>query len=90
MRAALRRWLLETESDRPEVVKSISVEATEAGEQLGFSVIKAANGTLLKVSRYKLNPRGSDWTHELHIVKEGETVVDTFRRIYAVHSLEQK
>jgi len=90
IRNALRRWILDTDSDRPEVVKSISVEATEAGEQLSFSVIKAANGTILKVSRFRPNPRGPDWIHELHIVKEGETVIDTFRSIYAAHTLESR
>ncbi len=89
MRSALRRWLLETESDRPVPVETLE-GTSDAGGEFKFSVLKVANGTIMKVTKYKPNPRGSDWIHELHIVKDGENVVDLFSRLYAIHILESK
>jgi hypothetical protein len=89
MRSALRRWLLKIESDRPVPVETLD-GTLDAGEEFKFSVLKVANGTIMKVTKHKPNPRGSDWIHELHIVKDGETVVDLFSRLYTIHILEQK
>ena len=89
IRNALRRWLLRDAFSEPTLASNV-VQEREINETLTFGVIKAENGTILKVSRYKPNPRGSDWTQELHIVKEGETVIDVFRTVYATHLLESK
>jgi hypothetical protein len=89
MRSALRDWLLGNDRDRP-VLTTASHLSDDLDPQLNFSVLKAANGTILKVSKFRPNPRGPDWTHELHIVKDGETVADLFLSIYAAHTLEQK
>jgi hypothetical protein len=76
---------MEVESGRP-----VPTETLDSEEEFRFSVLKVANGTILKVTKYKPNPRGSDWIHELHIVKDDETVVDLFSRLYAIHILESK
>jgi len=88
MRSALREWLLGNDRDRPVITASHASDDLDA--QLNFSVLKAANGTILKVSKFRPNPRGPDWTHELHIIKDGETVADVFRSIYAAHTLESR
>jgi hypothetical protein len=74
----------------PRESQPIVTSDREVNESMTFGVVKAENGTILKVSRYKPNPRGSDWAHELHIVKDGETVVDVFRVVYTTHLLESK
>jgi hypothetical protein len=90
IRNALRRWLLGDGSVKVNDAPILSGADRETHDNVTFGVVKAENGTILKVSRYKPNPRGSDWVQELHIVKDGETVVDVFRTVYATHLLESK
>jgi hypothetical protein len=47
------------------------------------------NGRIVKVSSYKPQQRGPDWTHELYIVKDDEKITDVIARIMAIKSLEQ-
>jgi hypothetical protein len=56
--------------------------------QLSFNVIKCVNGKIIKVSKYKRNPHGPDWTHELYIVKDDEKIPDVIGRILAIKALE--
>lgn len=71
-----------------QVVGSHSNEVDNDDGMIRFAIIKAANGRILKVSKYKPNPRGPDWTHELHIIPEQERVADAVTRVLAIHSLE--
>lgn len=59
--------------------------------QTQFTIIKAENGKLLKVSQYTRNTKSlsSDWSHEIWIIKDGEKVPDVIARIMAIKSLEQ-
>jgi hypothetical protein len=56
--------------------------------QTTFSVVKAMNGRIIKVSTYKPQSRGPDWTHELYIVKDDEKIPDVIARIMAIKALE--
>lgn len=57
--------------------------------ETSFSIIKCANGRILKVSSFKpVKGPGSDWTHELHIVREGEKISDVITRIMAIKAME--
>lgn len=59
-------------------------------QQTTFTVLKAANGRLIKVSEYKpTKSHHSDWQHEVYIVKDDEKVPDVIARIMAIKSLEQ-
>lgn len=58
--------------------------------QTQFTVIKCANGKLIKVSEYKpTKSHHSDWQHEIYIVKDDEKVPDVIARIMAIKALEQ-
>lgn len=59
-------------------------------QQTTFTVLKAANGRLIKVSEYKpTKSHHSDWAHEVYVVKDDEKVPDVIARIMAIKSLEQ-
>jgi hypothetical protein len=87
-----RNWLLSEDS------KALGLEAPmassrldvgdEQADQTSFTVLKAMNGRIIKVSSYKPNPRGPDWTHELYIVKDDEKIPDVIARIMAIKALE--
>jgi hypothetical protein len=87
----LRSWLLD--SDRKEspllAASRPSNPIEEEASQLSFSIIRAVNGRIIKVSQYKPQQRGPDYTHELYIVKDDEKIPDVIARIMAIKALEQ-
>jgi hypothetical protein len=89
IKQAIRNWLLSDDSSvvRLEAPSRLDV-AGEDADQTSFTVLRAMNGRIIKVSSYKPNPRGPDWTHELHIVKDDEKIPDVIARIMAIKALE--
>lgn len=72
-----------------EVTRSSDVLDIPAS-QTQFTVIKCANGRLIKVSEYKpTKSHHPDWQHEIYIVKDDEKVPDVIARIMAIKALEQ-
>ena len=72
-----------------EVTRSADVLDIPAA-QTQFTVVKCANGKLVKVSEYKpTKSHHSDWQHEIYIVKDDEKVPDVIARIMAIKALEQ-
>lgn len=80
-----------SEPPRPTLAGNSIVEVNELNTpQVQFTVIKCANGRLVKVSEYKpTKSHHSDWQHELHIVRDDEKVPDVIARIMAIKALEQ-
>lgn len=73
----------------PEIARNADALDIPAA-QTQFTVIKCANGRLVKVSDYKpTKSHHSDWQHELYIVKDDEKVPDVIARIMAIKALEQ-
>lgn len=94
-----REWMLSDDSpkvinmqypEQPMLATSNRIDhVSEESAQLTFAVVKAMNGRIIKASTYKPNPRGSDWVHELYIVKDDEKIPDVIARIMAIKALEQ-
>jgi hypothetical protein len=53
------------------------------------SLVPAVNGRLLEISTYAPNPHGSDWTHELYVVEEGEKLSVAIGKVMAMKGLEK-
>ena len=88
----LRSWLLDSDHKesplRATAIRSANT-IEEESSQLSFSIIRAVNGRIIKVSHYKPQQRGPDYTHELYIVKDDEKIPDVIARIMAIKALEQ-
>jgi len=83
LRKLLREWLVSDiqESRGCEIRLSdapVQVESDEAAgkPKMRFELVDAINGRLIKVATYKFNPHGPDWTSEIYIMREDESVGD--------------
>ena len=90
----LRNWMLS--DDRQDVPSPIATKAgsslnliEDEASSLTFTIIRAANGRIVKVSKYAPQQRGPDWQHQLYIVKDDEKIPDVIARIMAINALEQ-
>jgi hypothetical protein len=92
IKQAIRKWLMSEDSkalgpEAPMASSRLDV-SDDQSDQTSFTVLRAVNGRIIKVSTYKPNPRGPDWTHELYIVKDDEKIPDVIARIMAIKALE--
>jgi hypothetical protein len=94
----IRNWLMSDECKvnqigYPDPPLAVSVSRLDPigdeAAQTTFSVVKAMNGRIIKVSTYKPQSRGPDWTYEIYIVKDDEKIPDVIARIMAIKALEQ-
>lgn len=85
LRRAIRSWLMYDKVPPP-----IMAEAHERTSQpsMRFSVIKAVNGRVIEVGKFKHNPHGPDWTFDLYIVGENERLSAAIERIMVIKQLE--
>jgi len=93
MRKLLRnflRWALRDEGERPHPILGL-VESSDHDTRAKFKigVVLAANGRLLETSTYKHNPNGSDWTNELFIVPDDQTLAQSITTILTLKGLNQ-
>lgn len=79
IKSFIRNWLTSDDQeqrigvDRPVLV---SEGRHEIEGHTRFEVIEAMNGRLVKCSTFKHNPHGPDWTHQLYVMSDGESVGD--------------
>lgn len=85
LRKAIRNWLVgdmqDQRDDRPVLATNVLREIPEAGAKVRFSLVEAINGRLIEVSTYKPNPHGPDWTTQLYIMREDESVGDAINTL---------
>lgn len=82
------QWALRVEDSRgmltsrtPEVSRSDSIPSFRIG------VMKAMNGRILEVSTYKPNNHGPDWTNEMFIVPEDQTLTEALTTLLVLKGL---
>ena len=79
------QWAMDSKIDRPllasETVRSDSIPSVRIG------VMKAMNGRILEVSTYKPNPHGPDWTSEMFIVPEDQTLTQALTTLLILKGL---
>lgn len=66
---------------RCETVRSDTIPAFRIG------VMKAMNGRILEVSTYKPNNHGPDWTNEMFIVPEDQTLTQALTTLLVLKGL---
>lgn len=92
MRKTLKKfllWVMRADADERTIAPAISIEDSHNTSQPAFrlGVIAASNGRILEMSTYKRNPHGPDWTVELFIVPEDQTLAQCITTILTVKGL---
>jgi len=81
-------WVMAADREETKAM-AISIEDSHNTSQPSFrlGVIAASNGRILEMSTYKRNPHGPDWTSELVIVPEDQTLAQCITTILTVKGL---
>jgi len=81
-------WVMTADKEESRGI-AISVEDSAHSSQPTFrlGVIAASNGRILEMSTYKRNPHGPDWTSELFIVPEDQTLAQCITTILTIKGL---
>ena len=93
MRKLVKKFMLwamgANDSDDRAVPVAIGLEQDQDRPQASFrlGVIAAANGRILEMSTFKRNNHGPDWTSELFIVPEDQTLAECITTILTVKGL---
>lgn len=66
---------------------SVSSHDDDVQAKVNFGVIKAMNGTAIRVGTFKPNPHGPDWTYELYLVGEQQSLAEAFTTILAIKAI---
>jgi hypothetical protein len=81
------QWALRAgNSDRP-VLVSDPVRQSDSMPTFRIGVMKAMNGRILEVSTYKPNNHGPDWTSEMFIVPEDQTLTQALTTLLVLKGL---
>jgi len=88
MRKLLKKFMLWVMEERSRGI-SLTVEQDQERPQASFrlGVINAANGRILEMSTFKRNNHGPDWTNELFIVPEDQTLAECISTILTIKGL---
>lgn len=92
MRKLIKNFILWVMGEKSKAISSsigLDAEVSQGRPQASFrlGVITAANGRILEMSTFKRNPHGPDWTTELFIVPEDQTLGECITTILTVKGL---
>ena len=88
MKKLLKKFMLWVMEERSRGI-TIGIEQDQERPQASFrlGVIAAANGRILEMSTFKRNPNGPDWTSELFIVPDDQTLAECISTILTVKGI---
>jgi len=78
-------WVMEERSRGISLTSEPEQDRPQASFRLG--VIAAANGRILEMSTFKRNNHGPDWTSELFIVPDDQTLAECISTILTIKGL---
>lgn len=89
MRKLIKRviqWAIREDPSRP-ILGCETVRQSETTPSFRIGVMKAMNGRILEVSMYKPNNHGPDWTNEMFIVPEDQTLTQALTTLLILKGL---
>jgi hypothetical protein len=83
----LIQWVLRDEDGKENLVSRGSDVRSDSIPTFRIGVMKAMNGRILEVSTYKPNNHGPDWTNEMFIVPEDQTLTQALTTLLILKGL---
>lgn len=81
----IRQSLRSSNSNQGAVLVSAGMSLElNADRAMRIEIFPALNGRIVQVGTYKPNPHGPDWTWDMYIVPEGESLVDALSVLLAL------
>lgn len=85
-------WVMTSDKSERGDLQAVLVSSDEhvgrAQPKFRLGLIAAANGRILEMSTYKHNPHGPDWTSELFIVPEDQTLSQSITTILTIKGID--
>jgi hypothetical protein len=81
------QWALREEDRRGLSVGKCETVRSDTIPSFRIGVMKAMNGRILEVSTYKPNNHGPDWTNEMFIVPEDQTLTQALTTLLILKGL---
>jgi hypothetical protein len=95
MRSIFRKfivWVMTADKSKQAEAVPVTLGSEEhvgrAQPKFRLGLIAAANGRILEMSTYKHNPHGPDWTSELFIVPEDQTLSQSITTILTIKGID--
>lgn len=89
MKRLLRKflsWVMQ--NDPPRFLGEVAVSSqNQTTPHLRIGIMNAMNGRILEISTFKPNPHGPDWTSELFIVPEDQTLGQSVTMVLSLKGL---
>jgi len=81
------RWALEDPKGSVPGILAAVDRTSETTPSFRLGVMKAMNGRVLEVATFKHNPHGPDWTTEMFIVPEDQTLTQALTTLLILKGL---
>ena len=67
----------------------LTVDTTDENAEYRFTIGKAINGNVITISRFKRNPHGPDWTHQLYVVPADTDLMEAVKTCITLQALSK-
>lgn len=81
------QWALREEDSRGLSIGKCETVRSDSMPSCRIGVLKAMNGRILEVSTYKPTNHGPDWTNEMFIVPEDQTLTEALTTLLVLKGL---
>ena len=81
------QWAVRVEDSRDLSSGKLETVRSDSTPSFRIGVMKAMNGRILEVSTYKPNNHGPDWTNEMFIVPEDQTLTEALTTLLVLKGL---
>ena len=89
LRTWLVNWLVKGQTPNIKMGALASAPPGEFDETKAtrLTIVKAINGHMIQIGRYKPSPHGPDWTYDTYLVPEGTDMMDAIRTCITLGAL---
>jgi hypothetical protein len=86
--SSIVKWSLSDDHEAPAIAISQTIGVGCSSEPtFRLGVVNAMNGKAIEISTYKRNPNGPDWTSQLFLVPEHQTLAEAITMVLVLKNI---